>query len=198
MKFHIIGSRLIINNLIISRLMNRRRKGKEGNKVESKVGRKYDTKECRLIGKYVRTNKLHRKVLEQELSSTGVYRSQHQILMFVADHPQVSQRELAELHGVSTATIAVSLKKLEQGGYIERKVDVKDNRFNRICITGRGMETVEKSVAIFEELEKRMFQGFSAEDFEKMGELLDRIYCNLEEYESGREKNCRGQEGDEF
>ena len=75
--------------------------------MESKVGRRYDTEECRLVEKYVRTTKLHRKVLEQELSSTGVYRSQHQLLMFVADHPEVSQKELARLHGVSTATIAV-------------------------------------------------------------------------------------------
>ena len=108
-----------------------------------------------------------------------------------------SQRELARLHGVSTATIAVSLKKLEQGGYIERKVDVRDNRFNQICITPKGMAAVEKSAAIFEELERSMFQGFSSEDFERMGELLDRIYHNLEEYESGREREFKGQEGED-
>ncbi len=165
--------------------------------MESKVGRRYETKECRLVGKYIQTNRLHRRVLEQELSSTGVYRSQHQLLMFVAEHPQVSQKELARLHGVSTATIAVSLKKLEQGGYIERKVDVRDNRFNQICITPKGMAAVEKSAAIFEELERSMFQGFSSEDFERMGELLDRIYHNLEEYESGREREFKGQEGED-
>lgn len=165
--------------------------------MESKVGRRYDTEECRLVEKYVRTTKLHRKVLEQELSSTGVYRSQHQLLMFVADHPEVSQKELARLHGVSTATIAVSLKKLEQGGYIERKVDVRDNRYNLICITPKGMAAAEKSVTIFEKLERSMFQGFSREDFERMGELLDRIYRNLEDYESGWERNFRGQEGED-
>ena len=165
--------------------------------MESKVGRRYDTEECRLVEKYVRTTKLHRKVLEQELSSTGVYRSQHQLLMFVADHPEVSQKELARLLGVSTATIAVSLKKLEQGGYIERKVDVRDNRYNQICITPKGMAAAEKSVTIFEKLERSMFQGFSREDFERMGELLDRIYRNLEDYESGWERNFRGQEGED-
>ena len=130
--------------------------------------KRLDTKEGCLVMKYIQTARMHRKVLEQGLSSTGVYRSQHHLLMFVADHPQVSQKELARLHGVSTATIAVSLKKLEQGGYIERKVDVKDNRYNQICITAKGMAAVERSAAIFEDLEKRMFQGFSAEDFEKL------------------------------
>ena len=148
--------------------------------MTGKVRRRYDTEEFRLVEKYIRTNKRHRKVLEQELNSTGVYRSQHQILMYVADNPEVSQKELARLYGVSAATIAVSLKKLEQGGYIERKVDKKDNRFNQIRITEKGAETVEKSEAIFQELERRMFSGFSKEDFEKMGQFLDRIYDNLE------------------
>ena len=145
-----------------------------------KVRRKVDTEEFRLVEKYMRTNRQHRKVLEQRLNSTGIYRGQHQVLMCVASNPEVSQKELARVYGVSTATSAVSLKKLEQGGYIERKVDARDNRFNRICITEKGMEAVEKSEIIFQELEQRMFRGFSKEDFEKMGQLLDRIYDNLE------------------
>ncbi len=102
--------------------------------------------------------------------------------MFIADNPNVSQKELARLYGVSTATIAVSLKKLEQGGYIRREVDSKDNRYNQICLTEKGMRTVEQSISIFENLERTMFQGFSKEDFEKMGELLDRMYKNMEYY----------------
>lgn len=138
-----------------------------------------DTQEFRLVEKYIRTNKRHRKVLEQALNSTGVYRSQHQILMFISDNPYVSQKELARLYSVSTATMAVSLKKLEQGGYIERAVDAKDNRYNQICITPKGQEVVKQSVTIFEGIEKKMFRGFTREDFEVMGNLLDRIYENL-------------------
>jgi len=156
--------------------------------MAGKVRRRYDTEEFRLVEKYIRTNRRHQKVLEQELNSTGVYRSQHQILMYVADNPHASQKELAGLYGVSTATIAVSLKKLEQGGYIERKMDAKDNRFNRICITQKGMEAVEESEIIFQKLEQRMFRGFSEEDFEKMGQFLDRIYHNLGP--DGGEKRC--------
>ena len=59
------------------------------------------------------------------------------------------------------------------------------------------MAAAEKSVTIFEKLERSMFQGFSREDFERMGELLDRIYRNLEDYESGWERNFRGQEGED-
>ena len=80
-----------------------------------------------LIEKYIRVARLHRSMMEHRLDGTGVYRSQHQILMFVSDNPNVSQKELARMYGVSGATIAVSLKKLEKGGgtqYIQTHIGV--------------------------------------------------------------------------
>ena len=78
------------------------------------------TREQRILDWYFRLNRLHRKVVEQELSTTGVYRSQHRILMCLAKNPHISQTELAERQEVSTSAIAVSLKKLQQGG--KRKI----------------------------------------------------------------------------
>lgn len=139
----------------------------------------FDSQEHRLIEKYIRLTRLHRSVTERLLEGTGVYRSQHQILMFVSNSPNVSQKELADMYGVSGATIAVSLKKLEKGGYIERVVDRNDNRCNQICITQKGGKVVEESVMIFRRLESRMFEGFTMEDMELFGSLLDRLAHNL-------------------
>ena len=91
----------------------------------------FDSPEHRLIEKYIRVTRLHRSVIEHRLEGTGVYRSQHQILMFASHNPNVSQKDLAEMYGVSGATMAVSLKKLEKGGYINRLVDQHDNRCNQ-------------------------------------------------------------------
>lgn len=140
----------------------------------------FDSPEHRLVEKYIRVTRLHRSVVERRLSCTGVYRSQHQILMFVSSNPNVSQKELARMYGVSGATITVSLKKLEKGGYIRRLVDQNDNRFNQISITEKGRKVVEDSISIFRRMELCMFEGFSESDREVLGEMLDRIYGNLE------------------
>lgn len=140
-----------------------------------------DTQSHKLVEKYLRVNRLHRNILERQLSKTGVFRSQHQILMFVAEQPNASQKEIAERYEVSTATIAVSLKKLEKGGYIRRIVDQKDNRFNQICLTDKGKKVAHDSVKIFRRMEQRMFDGFSEEEYQVMGDLLNRIYQNLEQ-----------------
>lgn len=139
----------------------------------------WDSPKHRLIGEYIYGNRLHRAVLERQLNKTGVYRSQHQILMFIARTPNSSQKDIANMFHVSTATIAVSLKKLEKGGYIKRIVDQEDNRFNKICITDKGSEIVENSKIFFRNVEEQMFAGFSQEELECLEGLFKRMNKNL-------------------
>lgn len=132
-----------------------------------------------VVIRYMRVMKLHRSILDERLKQTGVYRSQHQILMMLSDHSNVSQREIAERLYVSTATIAVSVKKLEKGGYITRLVDQEDNRMNKLCLTEKGKHMVEHSREFFHNVETRMFHEFSQEELSAMEQYLDRIYENL-------------------
>ena len=80
----------------------------------------------------------HRKAMEQKLNRTGIHRAQHQILMYLSDHPQSSQKQIAEDFQISQPAVGVSLKKLEQGGYIQRVVDSEDNRYHQVTLTERG------------------------------------------------------------
>ena len=59
-------------------------------------------------------------------------------------------------------------------------VDQDDNRCNQICITEKGRKVVEESILIFQRLESCMFEGFSEHDMNVLGNLLDRIYGNLD------------------
>lgn len=149
------------------------------------------TREQRILEWYFRLNRLHRKVVEQELSTTGVYRSQHRILMCLAKNPHISQTELAERQEVSTSAIAVSLKKLQQGGYIQKELDQRDNRFNQICITEKGQKVVEESRNIFQRIEEEMFRGFSDEELKVFGDTLEQICGNLERISKGEKQESK-------
>lgn len=129
--------------------------------------------------KYMKIMKMHRCILDEQGKWTGVYRSQHQILMMISEHSNVSQKELAKRLYVSSATIAVSVKKLEKGGYITRLVDKEDNRINKLCLTEKGRNMVGRSREYFRNVESKMFEGFSDEDLAYMEQVLDRIYENL-------------------
>lgn len=150
--------------------------------------RTWDSPYWDVMDTYMHINRLHRMILERELNRTGVYRSQHQLLMFIADNPNASQKDIARLHRVSTATVAVSLKKLEQGGYIRRLVDQSDNRCNQLTITEKGQDVATKSAAYFQKVEKQMFSGFSEEELETLRGFLTRICHNLKQMVPEKER----------
>lgn len=146
---------------------------------ECRQHQNWSTPHGMLLKVFMHVGRLHRSILERWLLGSGVYRSQHQLLMYISAHPKASQKEIAGLLQVSTATVAVSLKKLEQGGYIHRAVDQEDNRFNQICITDKGRSLIEGSIHYFEKVEQIMFSGFTEEEEVLLQGFLERMEQNL-------------------
>ncbi len=124
----------------------------------------------------------HRKLLENSLESTGVFQGQHRLLMVISDNPNCSQKELADKMEISTATIAVSLKKLEKGGYVARATDSNDTRYNQVVITEKGKKVVEESKKIFRDIDERMFRGFTEEEINIFAEYVNRLSNNIKNY----------------
>lgn len=141
-----------------------------------------------LMENWMDVNHLHRTILEKKLNQNGLYRSQHQLLMYISDHPNQSQKEIARLNRISPATAAVTLKKLEKGGYIHRVADDRDNRCNQICLTEKGKLVVEYSIRYFSQVQQRMFAGFTEEERTRLTGDLERIKKNLTEFLSETER----------
>ena len=133
-----------------------------------------------VIGRMMCVHRLHRRALEKQVQATGLYRAQHRTLMHLAKNPGISQTELAKSLEVTTATVTVTLKKLEQEGYVTKKVDRADNRFHQIEITEKGKKIVEESECIFSNLNHVMLQDFSEEEKEQLIAFFDRICDNLQ------------------
>lgn len=134
--------------------------------------------------KFRDVHRLHWRALELRLNKTGIYRAQHQILMYLSKHPQCAQKEIAERFKISPAAVTSSLKKLERGGYLERTVNQKDNRVHQVRLTEKGKSVVEESHGIFQGTIEEMYQDFSQAEMEHMMEFYQRM-------EKRMEKICR-------
>lgn len=126
----------------------------------------------------------HRKIMDFLLQDTGVYSAQHHILMELSRNQFASQKEIADRMNVSSATIAVSLKKLEKGGYIRKEVDDSDNRLNQITLTEKGRNVVEESRRIFKSTDLKVFDGFDQTELEDLSRLLAKLNHNLEKIDN--------------
>ena len=128
------------------------------------------------------TDQSLKRVIGKKVEGTGLYRSQHRLLMILGNHPDSSQTAIAEKMEISPPAVAVTLKKLEKGGYISRQCQVQDNRVNEVVVTQKGQEAIDKSVACFQEVEAAILAGFSEEEMEQLKSFLKRMIANGESY----------------
>lgn len=135
--------------------------------------------------KLVVTCRMHRRIVEREVNRLGLHGSQHHLLMHLANHETLTQKELASQLKVSPASVAVSLKKLESEGYIAKEMDPKDNRYNKITITEKGKYLVEKSRQVVVKIDEAAFDGFSEEEGEQLSLLVERLCQSLERIPEG-------------
>ncbi|MBE6679481.1 MAG: MarR family transcriptional regulator [Ruminococcaceae bacterium] len=136
------------------------------------------------VHKLIVTMKKHKKLFDEMREQTGLGRTAHRMLMILSDtEPSPSQTFLADRLEISTAAVAVMLKKMENEGYILRKVSQTDSRFNSIELTEKGVEIVETSKKAFYSIDTSLFAGFSAEEVSVLNDFLDRIQTNITEIE---------------
>ena len=102
--------------------------------------------------------------------------------MMLSEHPDCSQTELADELDISSAAVAVTLKKLEKAGYISRQCSAEDNRMNHVVMTDKGKRIIDISHSYFQEVENALFVGFSEEEMALLEKFFLRIIQNCERY----------------
>ena len=126
-----------------------------------------------------RVTLLHRYAISTSLSGMKLYRGQPEILEYLNEHGDCSQRELADFLGVTPASIATSLKRMSKSGFIERTSDENDRRINRLRLTEKGKKIRLAGRDECDRVDKAMFNGFSDEEISSFTDMLSRIAENL-------------------
>lgn len=136
----------------------------------------------RMINLFRIADQTIKRSISKKVEDTGVYRSQHRLLMILGKHSECSQTELAEMMDISPAAVAVSLKKLEKAGYVSRQCHQDDNRVNQLAVTPKGWKLIDISIEYFKEMEEAFFGDFSQEELEQLESYFTRIIKNGENY----------------
>ena len=133
-----------------------------------------------IVRNFICVSHMHHSAIEGRISKLGFHHSQHRMLMHLARYEHIpSQRELADAMGISPAAVTTTLKRLEKDGYILRSATEEDNRCNEIRITQAGLEVIQESRAIFETVDRQMFDGLTPDELATFDALLHRIKENL-------------------
>ncbi len=135
---------------------------------------------------FVANTRRHKRLLRKFVAELGMGNAQHRLLMYL-HHTECapSQTELARTFEVSTAAIAVSLKNLENSGYIRRCAAVEDSRYNEIAITEKGQELIRQTESLFTSSDVAMFADLSDEELETFIRCMEKMKNALKQFEDG-------------
>ncbi len=126
--------------------------------------------------------------MQRTLSKYGLYPGQPQLLFAVRGLNRPTQNELAASLNISKASVGVSLRRLENAGFIKRIRDKEDSRCIRILLTKKGEEYARWCDIDFEMIFTTMLEGLSFEQRESTLSQMRRMDHNLSELKIRLEK----------
>ncbi len=122
------------------------------------------------------------RFLIQELKKhglNGISPSHGDILGILCLQDRVQMKDLATFINRDKSTITALVNKLVDLGYVEKEVDLNDNRINFIRLTGKGRGIKPDIKSISEKLLKKAYKGLSSEEKTILSMLLSKIRKNF-------------------
>ena len=121
----------------------------------------------------------------------GVNESYRHLLFHLSRNEGVTQLELARATRLKPPTISVTLRKMEEDGYVVRESDENDLRAVKVFLTEKGRAFEAESRRVVRTMDAQAREGLSEEDVATLMNLLDRIYFNLTGEDPKQHKCCR-------
>lgn len=131
-----------------------------------------------------RFEKLHlvRRILYQKSTMDfPLYPGQLQVLEFIKKNEGCTQSQVSRHLMITPASVALSTKRMEKAGLLEKRTDTKNLRRKKLYITEKGRNLSQRCREILDNMDTVMFSGFTQEELDKLVRFLDRLLSNLTE-----------------
>lgn len=120
-------------------------------------------------------NVAHRIVVQAYLDQYGLYIGQPRFLFALARHPGLSQGELSTELSVSKETVSITMKRLEQAGYVKRVTSPTDKRRKLLSLSDKGEALMPSLREHFHSINEQMFSQL--DQTEK--KMLESLYLKM-------------------
>ena len=117
----------------------------------------------------------HRVFIGREQGHLNLTDAQVACLLRIHREPGIKQDELATFFHVDKGTIARTLRRLEESGFIEREQDPENRRRYILEVTGRGEEIIPLILKVEERWEDLLFRNFTDEERRIFREMCRRL-----------------------
>ncbi len=115
------------------------------------------------------------------LESYGLTRSSWYIIYAIYDSGEILQKNLQNVLGIESGSMAILVDSLVKKGWVERKSGLKDRRLKSLTLTKEGLKRWKEVPNFIEILREKMMNGISKEEEAQVVSILVRCWNNLNE-----------------
>lgn len=131
------------------------------------------------VGRWISILYRHRmNYLGKRLEPYNIGSGQHFFLMVLSKNNGINQEELSKFLKIDKATTAKAIKKLEEEGYVTRRIDDIDKRAYRVFLTDKGRNVVPIIDETVKDWEEFVTGGISEEERILVEALLGKMAQN--------------------
>lgn len=128
-------------------------------------------------------SKAFQKAFDLELrNKIGITLTQSKVIFALYMFSGLTQRELADKIGVETPSLVPIIDKMEEDGYLKRKLDSKDRRLKRIYTTPKTDALWDSMMECGLQIRKVSLNKVSEQEVQSVLNTLKRITENLSVY----------------
>lgn len=125
------------------------------------------------------TARLMRIDYDRRMKRLGLTRSQWWVLNRLYFNEGITQTELSGLLEIERATLGRLLDRLEEKGWLERRMDPSDRRVKRVFLTGEVELLMKTMRAMAAEVRSNALDGLSGDEQEYFTDILTKMKRNL-------------------
>ena len=140
------------------------------------------------LSKYLAaTYRLSKNDFNQQLAGLDVRATESDLLLFILDHPERSQREIALEMVIDPSLLARDLRDLAQRQLVTRISDAKDKRIKRITLTAAGVTLARQLQNVMDTWWTGFFNAHPEVDQTSFTTQLKLVYQSLTSFPSSKE-----------
>ena len=124
-------------------------------------------------------SRLLRRVYARRVEPLGLTRSQWRVLVHVSRREGVSQPALAKILQIQNTTLGKLVDRLEQKGWVERRVQEGDQRARRLFITGQARPLIDQMEELADAVHADALDGVADHETEQLHDTLLAVKSNL-------------------
>lgn len=122
----------------------------------------------------------HHHTMRQYFQSHGLFNGQPIMLFEIKQSPGITQKELADHMNITPASVAVSVRRMEAEGLVQRHRDTRDARIQHLTLTDKGKSLDKACRQARDIIIDVLYEDFSPEELAGMDRMLHHMMLKLD------------------